>query len=179
MDVLTDVLSSMRLSSDIFCRTELSAPWGIGIPVIDGAVFHVVDRGNCWLKLEGEDELIPLSGGDLVVLPQSRNHEILDSPDSLATSVMELVKLRGEESYNLSFGGGGAPTTLVCGVFYLQEGGDDTIFSMLPPFIHIKGEQGSLGRMTSFGAGFPDPASGLGRLTQLGPTIAPGRNRRR
>ncbi len=142
MDVLADVLNSMRLSGEIFCRSELTAPWGLRMPALDGAVFHVVDRGNAWLKVADDTDLIPLAGGDLIVFPQSCSHAILDSPSSSLIGIEQLVELRGEDSYTLSYGGGGPPTTLICGVFKVQDGGEHTLFSLLPPLIHIKGEQG-------------------------------------
>src|SRR5688572_22814467 len=32
IDPLTEVLQDLRLSGSFYCRTELGAPWGLGIP---------------------------------------------------------------------------------------------------------------------------------------------------
>ena len=80
MDVLTDVLNSIHLSGEVICRFELTTPWGISIPEVHGASFHVIDRGGCWIRLKDEEKLISLAGGDLVVFPKGRAHEIVDAP---------------------------------------------------------------------------------------------------
>lgn len=142
MDVLTDVLSSMRLSGEVFCRTELTAPWGIEVPAIGGAAFHVLDRGNAWLFVEDEEHPISMTGGDLIIFPKSRKHKIVDSLDSTPVPLSDLVKLKGEGNYTLSYGGGGSHTTLICGRFNVQGGGQHNLLDSLPPVLHIKGEQG-------------------------------------
>ena len=141
MDVLTDVLGSMRLSGEVFCRTELTSPWGVGVPAVDGVMFHVLDRGNGWLVIDDDSDPIPLAGGDLIVLPQSRSHAILDSPTTTPVRLEDLVELKGDDSYTLSYGGGGTPTTLICGRFNILGGREHELFSLLPPLLHIKGEQ--------------------------------------
>lgn len=142
MDVLGDVLDSVRLSGQVICRLELTAPWGISIAPVHGASFHVIDRGSCWIRLTGEDELVPLAGGDLVVFPRGSAHEIVDTPSSPVRGLEDLTRSLGQDSLVLRHGGGGMPTTVVCGVLNHQDGGDHALFSLLPPLIHIKGDQG-------------------------------------
>lgn len=142
MDVLTDVLNSVHLSGEVICRFELTAPWGISIPEVQGASFHVVDRGGCWIRLKDQETLVPLAGGDLAVFPRGNAHEIVDAEASLSLPLEELVCALGQDSLVLHHGGGGTPTTVICGVFHHQAGGDHALFSLLPPLIHIKGDEG-------------------------------------
>ena len=68
MDVLSDVLTTVRLQSEIHFCPELSAPWGIAFPAqSDRAVFYVLSRGSCYLEVEGLGPPIPLVGGDLFI----------------------------------------------------------------------------------------------------------------
>ncbi len=142
MEVLTSVLNSMRLSGEVLCRFELTAPWGISVPRVAGAAFHVIDRGSCWLRFKDGSDLIPLAGGDLVVFSKGREHEIVDAPQSLSLPFEELICSREQDSLLLYHGGGGTPTTIICGVFNFQEGRDHALLSLLPPMIHIKGDEG-------------------------------------
>jgi len=142
MDVLTDVLGSMRLTGELFCRTELTAPWGVEVPAIGGAAFHVLDRGNAWMVVEGEEHPISLTGGDLIIFTRSRRHVLVDSLEAVTVPLAELVKLKGEGNYTLNYGGGGSHTTLICGRFNIQDGGKHNLFASLPPILHVKGEQG-------------------------------------
>ena len=141
MDVLTDVLSSVHFKGQVFCRSELTAPWGVSTPSLGLATFHVVDRGSCLLRIEGEDEIVPLAAGDLVVFPTGKAHDLMDTPDSPLKPLAEIAQMRCAESMCLDYGGGGVPTTLVCGAFIIANGGHP-LLSMLPPMIHVKGDQG-------------------------------------
>ena len=50
MDVLSDVLTTVRLHSAIHFCPELSAPWGIQVSAQrDRALFYVLSRGSCYL----------------------------------------------------------------------------------------------------------------------------------
>jgi anti-anti-sigma regulatory factor len=53
-DVLADVLDSLRLKGRVFCRCELSTPWAIGLSAGDLSHFHIIQRGTCWLRFDGE-----------------------------------------------------------------------------------------------------------------------------
>ena len=56
MDALTDILNTLRLSSSLYFRTELTAPWGIEVPPQEAvARFHIVIRGQCWLQVHGDE----------------------------------------------------------------------------------------------------------------------------
>ena len=176
MDVLTDVLNSVRLSGEVICRFELSSPWGVSIPTVGGASFHVIDRGSGWLRFQDGQGLVPLAGGDLVVFPKGRSHEIVDAPESLSLPFEELISNREQDSLILSHGGGGTPTTIICGVFHFQGDDDHPLFSVLPPLIHIKGDQGravewldTTLKFMSSESGSPRPGADtiIGRLTDV------------
>jgi AraC family transcriptional regulator, alkane utilization regulator len=54
MDVLSDVLTTVRLHSAIHFCPELSAPWGIEVLAQrDRAIFYVLSRGSCYLEVDG------------------------------------------------------------------------------------------------------------------------------
>jgi AraC-like DNA-binding protein len=142
-DVLSDILQSVRLESSVFCRSEFTAPWGFRAEGRDGASFHVVLRGRCWLEVEGTAGQVPLAGGDMVVLPHGSAHSLRDEPDSPAPPFQRLLgeKTKGGSTV-LRHGGGGVPTTLLCGMFRFQESRANPLVSVLPPLLHIRGEQG-------------------------------------
>ena len=81
-DALTEVLNSLRLRGQVFCFSELSAPWSLDLPPSQFAYFHVIERGGGWLKLKGEKKALALASGDLVVVPHGQGHFIGDHPTS-------------------------------------------------------------------------------------------------
>jgi AraC-like DNA-binding protein len=115
----------------------------MAIPAGDLAHFHVIERGGCWLRLQGEAKPIALAGGDLVVVPHGRGHSLSDSP---RTKPVPLRKLMGAEAGGscsvVSYGGGGSETRLVCGAFRFERWDAHPLLSLLPPLIHVPGSQG-------------------------------------
>lgn len=140
MDVLTDILQSMRLKGRLYFRTELTAPWGIHVPhKPDVARFHIVIRGNGWLHVEGQPQSLPMANGDLVVIPHGAGHHILDEP---STPSRELDDVLAEVDYAgegvLVFGGGGMGCSLVCGEFAFDSDTFNPLIDNLPSILQIK-----------------------------------------
>ena len=65
MDILSDVLSKVKLSSVIYFKSNFSEPWGMDIPRGPFAQFHIITKGQCVLKTK--DASIQLFTGDIVV----------------------------------------------------------------------------------------------------------------
>src|SRR5215470_4545503 len=92
MDVLSDVLATIRLTSAIHICPEMSAPWGIALPEqSDRAVFYLLSRGSCYLEVAGQDSSVTLAGGDLAMLPLGTAHSLRDRLDSPAIPIEELI----------------------------------------------------------------------------------------
>ena len=139
-DELSDVLQAVRFRRAIFCRSELTAPWGFSVLGRDFATFHLVTRGKCCLDVDGVDGQVWLSAGDLVILPLGNAHVVRDSPSSFATRLEELIAAGSTKDYGtVRSGGGGKPTTLVCGGFQFDDYGTNPVRAGLPPVIHLRG----------------------------------------
>ncbi len=139
-DQLSDVLGSVRFQGVIFCRSELSAPWGFSVLGREFASFHLVTRGRCCLDVDGLTERIWLAEGDLVILPTGNAHTVRDAPSSPATRLEELIAGTGvDASGTLRSGGGGATTVLVCGGFHFEDPAANPLLASLPPIIHLRG----------------------------------------
>lgn len=141
MDALTDILNTLRLSSSLYFRTELTSPWGVEVPEKEKvARFHIVIRGQCWLQVEGE-EGIPMSNGDLVVIPHGASHRLSDESTSEIkplAEVLEEVAYTGEGP--LLYGGGGAGCCLVCGEFSFDDLGNHPLLENLPKKLYVPGD---------------------------------------
>ena len=141
MDALTDILNTLRLSSSLYFRTELTSPWGIEVPSKEKvARFHIVIRGQCWLQVN-EDEGIYMSNGDLVVIPHGASHILADTPTTTIrplADVLEQVAYVGEGP--LVYGGDGAGCCLVCGEFAFDDLGSHPLLANLPKKLHVSGD---------------------------------------
>lgn len=143
MDVLADVMKTLQFEGRIYCRSVLRAPWGMEMPPTEGAAFHIVSSGECFLELEEERRPIPLAAGDLAVVTTRRTHRLVSAPGARTRLLSDLIRERGpDRTKPLQSGGAGAPTLLTCGKFLLNGGGGHTLFSLLPRVIHVRGEAG-------------------------------------
>ena len=133
MDVLSDVLSKVKLSSTVYFKSDFSSPWGMDIPKGQFAQFHIVTRGQCILKTE--KGIIKLFAGDIVVFPFGSTHCLADIESSQSKNGKEVVEaiMNGKSLFN----GENISTTLVCGHFEFDKSINHPFISELPEMILI------------------------------------------
>jgi AraC-like DNA-binding protein len=142
LDVLSDVLGVIRLRGEVLCRSELSAPWGLGFDS-DEAHFHVIERGQCMVQVGAADDAFTVTGGDLVVLPHGTGHRLFDARGSRVVPIMSVLDTRKKRASGmLRFGGGGVETRIVCGRFRFDARLRTAALSGLPPILHVEGASG-------------------------------------
>ena len=93
-----------------YCRSELSAPWGIELLPMAGYLwFHVVTAGRCCL--EAGDAGDACGAGDLALVPHGEGHVLRSEPGVPAPGILDLEREEVSERYEiLRHGGGGAAT---------------------------------------------------------------------
>lgn len=137
MDVLSDLLASMRLSGDVFFRCAFSGPWGMQIDQTPVAEFHLIVEGSCWVRVAGRPDLVRFSAGDIVLFPHGHAHVLLDAPESPAVAASVIVPEIPADYGTITYGGGGDPVGMLCGYFKFDRRGHTALLMALPPFIHI------------------------------------------
>ena len=133
MDLVSDILSKVRLSSSVYFRSDFSAPWGMDIPSGPYAQFHIITRGQCLLKWEKEE--LQLFAGDIVVFPRGAGHWLADKKGSEKRNGQDVVK--AIQGGDLVFKGNTIETTLVCGHFEFDRNFDHPFVKQLPDILHI------------------------------------------
>jgi len=136
-------------------RLEATAPWGViqekqteekvtpsdkEMPPTDLAHFAMLSRGNCWLSVEGIPEPIPLTGGDCFLLARGTSIVLRDSPRTRPRWSFREIGAKANSNV-AHYGGGGAPTTIVCGSLSFDRASLKPITQLLPSFILIKADQ--------------------------------------
>ncbi|MFI9122488.1 AraC family transcriptional regulator [Streptomyces bikiniensis] len=140
MDILTEVLASMRTGRPVSVRTTGRVPFGLRLPPVAGAGFHVVLSGTCWLvPLEdtASHPPLPLGPGDVVFLRDGRGHILADHPDTPAEVERESQFSPGSPLGTVTVGGDGAPTHLLCGNYHLDQARPHPLVRQLPEIIHL------------------------------------------
>jgi AraC-like DNA-binding protein len=139
LDPLEDVLREVRFRSTIFCRSEMTAPWGFSVSGREIATFHFVESGACWLEVEDTVSKVRLEAGDLVILPHGHAHLMRDGPRSAVSRLDDLLGERREAAQGtIRLGGGGAPTMLLCGGFMFDNRDALPFLPALPPVLYVR-----------------------------------------
>src|SRR5262245_4829779 len=79
VDVLADLLDSLRASTLVYGRFELGAPWGFELPDTEATHLIAVARGAARLEVGGARRPLSLSAGDLALLPHRGAHTLRDA----------------------------------------------------------------------------------------------------
>jgi AraC-like DNA-binding protein len=140
-EALDEVLHGLHLVDTCYCRTELSAPWGLEMAECSSVLFHFVAHGECWLETsEGRRRL---AVGELVVLPRGTRHRLLGAPDVPRRWVLSLpIPGRAlETASDLSHGGGGEGALVLCGGAAFDPP-DPPLVELLPELLTVDGADG-------------------------------------
>ncbi|MEV0194605.1 AraC family transcriptional regulator [Kitasatospora purpeofusca] len=79
MDVVSDAIAAVRIGRPSSNRLRVGGAWSARIPAYEGAGFHVVLEGGCWLLPDG-GEPVRLGAGDAVLLPHGTGHVLASAP---------------------------------------------------------------------------------------------------
>ena len=143
MDVLTDILSTLRLTGTVYFQADFCAPWGMDIKGGAVANFHLVVQGSCWLRGPGPQELLELQQGDIVVLAHGDRHALLHAPDAEAPPAESVIGTGVGAQAPLVYGGKGNATTLICGHYEYDRAGMHPLLRALPALMHLRHDQQS------------------------------------
>ncbi len=93
MEVLSDILMSMRVQGSVYFCDYLKAPWSMEFKDTTSASFHLIRRGECWVMSEDRTEY--LGPGDLVFIEPGRDHVLASQPPGKDPPSAETLLLCG------------------------------------------------------------------------------------
>jgi AraC-like DNA-binding protein len=138
-DPLGEALHFLRMNGAFYCRSELTAPWGLTMPPMPGNVwFHVATAGS--FRLDAENgEARTLSAGDLALVPHGEGHVLRSEPGAPAPMILDLEREAVSERYEiLRHGAGGAPAMLICGAVRFDHPAARELVASLPAIVHVE-----------------------------------------
>lgn len=144
-DTLGETLYSLRLNGLVYAQSELSAPWGIAMPRMDGKMmFHIVTQGGCWLRFH-DKQSVYLKPGELALLPRGEGHLIASDEQQACQPFFDIPVSKLSERFEfMRYGGGGDETLLICGVLSFDHVAGQKLVAQLPQLIHMTSSNGVL-----------------------------------
>ncbi|KOU34545.1 AraC family transcriptional regulator [Streptomyces sp. WM6378] len=172
MDLVSDAISAVRVGRPSSTRLRVGGSWCARLDPYEGAGFHVVLEGSCWMLTEGGSGVV-LNTGDAVLLPHGSGHVIADRPADRAR-VEQAVDFE-RWSRQAAVADSPTDTELLCGKYRLDRRHAHPLMAELPDVVHIPSGPdrdpglcaavGLLGRES--GAGQPGAAVALPSLLDL------------
>lgn len=150
MDVLSEVLETVRLDGAMFYNAEFSAPWCFHSPrssllapyLSHGRrhviIFHLLTEGRGYAHLEGDGKPVLLDAGDIVVFPHGDPHILGNGPPVAPTdNARELERVLSLGLKLSRMGGGGELTKFICGYMACEPQLSGVFLGGLPPLMKV------------------------------------------
>ena len=156
MDVLADVMRAISLRGALYFEVHASDPWismnpsmkQIGssmMPDTDHIVpFHIILEGSIFTKLDdGSSNSVPISAGDVLMLPTGQKHIITSDQDTWEGSPadIEFYKTAAASSRPftmMNIGEDGAKANLICGYLGFDKSPFNPLLDILPNMLVLK-----------------------------------------
>lgn len=154
MDALSDILQLVRLAGGVYLQAEFTAPWclegklrphHLG-PMLHSSehviIYHYVLDGSVWLTIKSHPPQ-RFEAGQVIIMPHNDLHRIgsdLGIQPGSKTEVVETPHRLGLTK--MEYGGGGAPTKLICGYLGCDKLEASPLLSALPPMISFDAREG-------------------------------------
>lgn len=126
---MADILAWTHVDT-IFGQGWHAGEWGFRVASNVERGFHVVTRGEAWLKVDGHEEMQRLGPGDVAQV--NVPHELLSDPGQSAT-MFSLEVLRDMTVHKSE-----ASTGLICGAYVLREAESHPLFDQLPDVLLMR-----------------------------------------
>jgi len=151
LDVLSDVLRSVRLTGVVYFDFDLRAPWVAEAPaspeiaatVLPGSErvfeYHLLADGCAWGHAVGA-EPIRLQAGDLLLFPQGDAHVLSSAPGMRSAPDLAMYARSSTPLplvYEMGTPGGGGRARLICGFFGCDARPYNPLLSALPSVLHF------------------------------------------
>lgn len=152
MDVLSEVLRSVRLTGATFFSAEFRAPWGFTSPQMATlvstpdsanrhiALYHLVTDGRAIVRLDDVDNepTVALEAGDVVVFPHGHAHRVWHGRPRRWYDTRPAVHRALQGDLQVTRAGGTGPLTrFVCGYFSCEQQAGHLFLAGLPPLLKV------------------------------------------
>jgi len=121
LEVLSDILRSMRTVGSVYFCDHLQAPWSMDFENTESASIHLVRRGECWVT--AGDRIDRLGPGDLVFIEQGRDHVLASQPPGKSAPA------------------GTAGTLLLCGYCKFADDTGNPLLDIFPSLTIVREEE--------------------------------------
>ncbi len=136
-DPFSDILKFTQAESLVTGGFTAGGRWAIRFPPPDKIKFFAVVKGDCWVRIDGEDEPIHVGTGDVGLLSAERSFVI--ASDLTLDPIDAIMLFRGSAT-NTAQLGDREDFVYLGGHVLLDPASRQLLSDVLPPWIHIPAE---------------------------------------
>ena len=135
MDILSDLMRSVGANPAFVAQGNIPTPWGLQFPASQGAAFHLVIRGTCWVRSAALANPLRLEAGDLAFISGQLAYDLVSNLEAEAKSLHQSQAtwlygpLSEAEMLNV--------TSFICGIYRFALQPIHPFFTELPKLIHV------------------------------------------
>ncbi|MBS1624590.1 MAG: AraC family transcriptional regulator [Bacteroidetes bacterium] len=139
MDVLSNILETIKLHGVVYRKMILLSPWAVDTPTGPYVQFWRLIKGECVISIDGQQP-IDMQVGDLVMMPLSAPYRISCRQPGRVAHMSDYIRSR--QNGSPLFSEGEEETVLLGGHFEFEHKPVHPLIGGLPPYIHISGFSG-------------------------------------
>jgi pimeloyl-ACP methyl ester carboxylesterase/AraC-like DNA-binding protein len=148
MDVLTDILSSLRLTGGVIVDAEFTGDFAVQaeftpekcapfFPMPETMIgYHYVRSGQAIVEVDGHSP-VTVGAGELVILPRNDRHVLASSAGLPPADVEAITVVTSDGLHHLGCGTGGAKTEVWCGFLGTAKDSAHPLLDALPPLLTL------------------------------------------
>ncbi len=136
-DILSSLVNAIGLRGVVLSTMSLGAPWRIVHSQPPEPVLHLVTSGTAFFTTP-TTKPITLMAGDVVMLPNGGEYEIVDAYPSCASQNISVPKQQGQVRCSVRVGGLGVRTELTCCAYIFRSPSVVPLLSLLPKLVVVR-----------------------------------------
>jgi AraC-like DNA-binding protein len=133
---VSDALRVLELSGSVQVRALASGTWGVHFEAGQPAIFHLVERGECWVRVPHHPP-VRLRPGEVVLVKPGVAHDIVSSPAGPTRRSVSPAERPQYHSISYHLGRGTPQCVFMCGAVHFGASGQHPMLTLLPEILHV------------------------------------------
>ena len=135
VDPFSDILKLANAQSVVSGGFTAGGSWAIRFPAFDKLKFSALLRGNCWLKVDGQEDAVRIEAGDVLLLSVVRSFVLASDLAAVPIEAATVFSPHVSKVVNL---GNGDECLQIGGFVRLDSASGGLLADVLPPLIHVR-----------------------------------------
>ena len=117
-------------------RALASGTWGVHFEAGQPAIFHLVERGECWVRVPDHPP-VRLRPGEVVLVKPGVAHDIVSSPAGPTRRSVSPAERPRYHTISYHLGRGRPQCVFMCGAVHFGASAPHPLLTLLPEILHV------------------------------------------